>query len=44
MLLSLLQVNIGTTKGSCQDKQVSWGRDHGEECCPLGKREKNLRV
>lgn len=37
MLLPFLQVNIGSTKGSCQDKQVSPGRDHG-------KRGKILRV
>lgn len=37
MLLPLLQVNIGSTKGSCQDKQVSPGSDHG-------KREEILRV
>lgn len=37
----LFQVNIGSTKGSCQDKQVSQGRDHREEWAPWGKRRKS---
>lgn len=43
MLLSLLQVNIGSTKGSCQDKQVSggWGKTM-KKSRPLGKREKKI--
>ena len=37
------QVNIGSTKGSCRDKQVSGERECREEAGPLGRVPKSLR-
>lgn len=46
MLLSLLQVNIGSTKGSCQDKQVSggMGEDHEKEQAPWEEGEEDHEI